>query len=636
MSKIDELLKNEKVEWKKLGEVCQISKGKQFNKRDMLDDGTYPVINGGILPSGYIDLFNRNENTITVSQGGASAGYVNFIEEKFWLGAHAFSVVPDNDIINEYDYEYSCFNRFLFHILKMNQINLQDSKEGAGIPSVSKDRLSIIEVPLTTKQVQQKIVKTLDKFTNYVTELQAELQARTKQYEYYRDMLLSEEYLNKISTKIDGLECKDYEVKFTTLGEIGEIQMCKRILKEQTSSQGEVPFYKIGTFGKEADSFISQGLFREYREKYNYPKNGEILISASGTIGKTVIFDGEDAYFQDSNIVWLSHNEKLVLNKYLYYFYQIVKWNPSTGGTINRLYNYNLKNIKITLPPIEIQNKVVEILDKFQSLLADTKGLLPQEIEQRQKQYEYYREKFLTFDVSCDKHTHTHNLISNSYFDLLKEVAEIVGVSAFGVQRRYLGEIGSFFGGISGKSKNDFINGNSKFITYKNVFSNLSTNLEIKDTVNINNGEQQRTLQRGDIIFTGSSEILDECGLSSVITEYVDEELYLNSFCFFLRLEDSNILLPSFSKYLFRSEYVRKQIIKTASGVTRFNVSKKLMEKVDILIPSILVQEHIVSILDKFDTLVNDISKGLPKEIELRQKQYEYYREKLLSFKGNN
>lgn len=174
--------------------------------------------------------------------------------------------------------------------------------------------------------------------------------------------------------------------------------MCKRILKEQTSSQGEVPFYKIGTFGKEADSFISQGLFREYREKYNYPKNGEILISASGTIGKTVIFDGKDAYFQDSNIVWLSHNEKLVLNKYLYYFYQIVKWNHSTGGTINRLYNYNLKNIKIILPPIEIQNKVVEILDKFQSLLADTKGLLPKEIELRQKQYEYYREKLLSFD----------------------------------------------------------------------------------------------------------------------------------------------------------------------------------------------------------------------------------------------
>ena len=199
MSKIDELLKNEKIEWKKLGKVSKISKGKQFNKRDMLEDGKYPVINGGILSSGYIDMFNRNENTITVSQGGASAGFVNFIEQKFWLGAHAFSVIPDDDIIKIYAYDYNCYNRFLFHILKMNQTYLQDSKVGAGIPSVSKDELSNIEIPLTSKKTQEKIVKTLDKFTNYVTELQAELQARTKQYEYYRNLLLSEEFLNKLS-----------------------------------------------------------------------------------------------------------------------------------------------------------------------------------------------------------------------------------------------------------------------------------------------------------------------------------------------------------------------------------------------------------------------------------------------------
>ncbi|HEL0662161.1 TPA: restriction endonuclease subunit S [Streptococcus equi subsp. zooepidemicus] len=175
--------------------------------------------------------------------------------------------------------------------------------------------------------------------------------------------------------------------------------MCKRILKNQTSSKGDIPFYKIGTFGKIADSFISRELFDEYKKKYSYPKKGEILISASGTIGRTVIFDGENAYFQDSNIVWVSHNEEIVINKYLYYLYQVINWNPSTGGTINRLYNYNLKNIKVILPPIEIQNKVVEILDEFQSLLSDTRGLLPQEIEQRQKQYEYYREKLLTFDT---------------------------------------------------------------------------------------------------------------------------------------------------------------------------------------------------------------------------------------------
>ncbi|HEL1251489.1 TPA: restriction endonuclease subunit S, partial [Streptococcus equi subsp. zooepidemicus] len=88
--------------------------------------------------------------------------------------------------------------------------------------------------------------------------------------------------------------------------------MCKRILKNQTSSKGDIPFYKIGTFGKIADSFISRELFDEYKKKYSYPKKGEILISASGTIGRTVIFDGENAYFQDSNIVWVSHNEEIV------------------------------------------------------------------------------------------------------------------------------------------------------------------------------------------------------------------------------------------------------------------------------------------------------------------------------------
>ena len=174
--------------------------------------------------------------------------------------------------------------------------------------------------------------------------------------------------------------------------------MCKRILKEQTTSYGDIPFYKIGTFGKDADSFISNDLFSEYKEKYSYPKKGEILLSASGTIGRTVIFDGEDAYFQDSNIVWISHNEYLVLNKYLYYFFQIVNWNPSTGGTISRLYNYNLKNIKIIIPPIEIQNKIVEILDKFDALVNDISKGLPKEIELRQKQYEHYREKLLSFN----------------------------------------------------------------------------------------------------------------------------------------------------------------------------------------------------------------------------------------------
>ena len=181
------------------------------------------------------------------------------------------------------------------------------------------------------------------------------------------------------------------------LGDIGEVRMCKRILKEQTSANGEIPFYKIGTFGKEADAYISKELFDEYRSKYNYPKIGEVLISASGTIGRAVIFNGNDAYFQDSNIVWIENDEGQVLNRYLFYFYQIADWNIAEGGTIKRLYNDNLKKIKIPVPSLQTQQKVVDILDKFDTLVNSITEGLPREIELRRKQYEHYRELLLNF-----------------------------------------------------------------------------------------------------------------------------------------------------------------------------------------------------------------------------------------------
>lgn len=186
------------------------------------------------------------------------------------------------------------------------------------------------------------------------------------------------------------------EVEWKPLGEIGEIRMCKRILKDQTLPEGEIPFYKIGTFGKEPDAYISRKLFEEFKAKYNYPKRGEILISASGTIGRTVIFDGRDSYFQDSNIVWVENDEREVLNKYLYHFYQIAKWGIAEGGTIQRFYNDNLRKLQIPIPSpenpkksLEIQAEIVRILDAFTAHTA--------ELTARKKQYNYYRDKLLSF-----------------------------------------------------------------------------------------------------------------------------------------------------------------------------------------------------------------------------------------------
>ena len=173
--------------------------------------------------------------------------------------------------------------------------------------------------------------------------------------------------------------------------------MCKRILKSETNTIEGVPFYKIGTFGGKADAYISKEIFEKYRMEYPYPKKGDILISAAGTIGRTVIFDGEPAYFQDSNIVWIENDESQVLNKYLYYFYQMKPWKASIGGTISRLYNDDIRKTKIPVPPLAEQERIVAILDRFDALTNDISKGLPAEIAARQKQYEYYRDRLFTF-----------------------------------------------------------------------------------------------------------------------------------------------------------------------------------------------------------------------------------------------
>ena len=141
-----------------------------------------------------------------------------------------------------------------------------------------------------------------------------------------------------------------------------------------------------------------------------------------------------------------------------------------------------------------------------------------------------------------------------------------------GVEYKKLGELGIFYGGLTGKSKTDFQNGNAKFITYMNVYSNIAVKTNINDFVRIGENENQNRVEYGDVLFTGSSETPDECGISSVLTENISEPLYLNSFCFGFRLHDKELFLPDFLKYLFRDDKIRKQIAQTANGVTRFNV----------------------------------------------------------------
>ncbi|EQL60691.1 restriction endonuclease subunit S [Helicobacter pylori] len=159
------------------------------------------------------------------------------------------------------------------------------------------------------------------------------------------------------------------------LGDIGKPCMCKRVMKHQTTRYGEIPFYKIGTFGNTADAFISKKLFLEYKTKYSFPKKGDILISASGTIGRAVIYDGKPAYFQDSNIVWIDNDETLVKNDFLFYAYSNVKWNTE-HTTILRLYNDNFRNTLIPLPPLNEQSAIANILSDLDRYLYALDALI--------------------------------------------------------------------------------------------------------------------------------------------------------------------------------------------------------------------------------------------------------------------
>ena len=157
------------------------------------------------------------------------------------------------------------------------------------------------------------------------------------------------------------------------LGEIGRVAMCKRVLNRETADTGEIPFFKIGTFGKKANAFITRDKFEYYRTHYSYPQKGNVLISAAGTIGRLVVFNGEPAYFQDSNIVWLEHDGQRLCDKYLYYFLLGHEWQFTQGATIQRLYNDDIRSTEIPLPPLPVQRRIADILSAYDDLIENNR-----------------------------------------------------------------------------------------------------------------------------------------------------------------------------------------------------------------------------------------------------------------------
>ncbi len=360
------------VEFVKLGDCCSFKRGTTITAKNAIP-GDVPVLAGGQKPAYYHNEANRTGETIVVAGSGAYAGFVSYWTIPVFL-SDSFSVEPDDRLVV----------KFVYYFLKNIQQKIFATKKGSGVPHVHGSSIEKFEIPLPPIEVQTEIVRILDKFTSLEAELEAELDCRKRQYEYYRDKLLSFDNVG------------GQEVTISKIGDIGRICMCKRIMKNQTNSESGIPFYKIGTFGKVADAYISNDVYEEYKKLYSYPKKGDILMSASGTIGRTVVFNGKPSYFQDSNIVWVDNDETKVFNSYLNYYYQIIEW-KTQGGTIKRLYNNLLAGATIKYPSLEEQHRIVSILDRFESLTTSLQSGLPAEIAARRQQYEHYRDKLLTF-----------------------------------------------------------------------------------------------------------------------------------------------------------------------------------------------------------------------------------------------
>ena len=388
------------VSVKTIGDICDVVVGGEpptdCIKGDVRDSThIYPVWGNGKEVYGYSGTYKIDRDAVVISSIGANTGAVYYKEAFFTPIIRLKVILPKDNRINA---------RFLFHALSGTTIKSKSSS----VPNMNANEIKAIKIPVPPLDVQNRIVNVLDNFEKICSDLNiglpAEIEARQKQYEYYRDKLLTfAETGNTILSRAEQsralIKLMQYVFGYVriSLGDIGSICMCKRILKSQTNTVSGVPFYKIGTFGKKADAYISQETFNEYRSKYNFPKKGDVLISAAGTIGRTVVYDGKPSYFQDSNIVWIDNDESVVLNGYLRYCYELKPWKASEGGTIPRLYNDNIAKAVIAVPSIEEQKRVVSILDRFDAICNDLTSGLPAEIEARQKQYEYYRDKLLTF-----------------------------------------------------------------------------------------------------------------------------------------------------------------------------------------------------------------------------------------------
>ena len=388
MSKLKELIDRycpNGVEYKPLGDkdVSLMQRGTSLTKKDSTE-GVYPVISGGKTPAFYCNQYNRDGDTITVAGSGAGAGYVQYWNEPIFV-CDAFSIKGANEVSTKY----------LYYCLTNLQDKIYATKKGGGVPHVHISSIDKFLIPIPPPLVQEEIVKILDRFAEYAAELQAELQARQEQYEYYRDKLLTFNEIKK----------RDQRVIWIKMSEIGTFIRGKRFVRTDIVNDG-VPCIHYGDmytyYGLYATK--SKGMLRnELAPKMRYAQKNDVVIVAAGEnkedigIGMAWLGD-EPAAVHDACFIFKSDLYPQYVSHYLrtnYYHKQIVK--HVSEGKICSISAKGLGSAIIPIPSYEEQVRIATLLNKFDELVSDLVQGLPAEIKAVQEQYEYYRNKLLSF-----------------------------------------------------------------------------------------------------------------------------------------------------------------------------------------------------------------------------------------------
>jgi type I restriction enzyme S subunit len=402
MTKLDRLIAKHcpnGVEYKALGEIAKISNGKDHK---LLTDGDIPVYgSGGIMR--YANQFIYDEQSVLIPRKG-SIGNVFYVDIPFWTVDTIFYTQIDVDQI---------IPKFLYYFLLTQ--HLEDLNIAGGVPSLTKSVLDKIKIPVPPLLIQQEIVRILDKFTALEAELEAELEARRKQYEYYRNTLLTfdeKTYIIKTSRPADQQTSRPADqqtsrriVHWMTLGNIAEYRRGSFPQPYGESrwygGEGAMPFVQVADVSEEGMRLVEktkQQISKAAQSMSVFVQKGTVIISLQGSIGRVAITQ-YDSYVDRTLAIFKKY--KIKINK-KYFAYQLerkfsIEKEYARGSTLKTITKEEFTKFEIPIPSLEEQERIVSILDRFDALTNDITSGLPAEIVARRKQYEYYRDKLLTF-----------------------------------------------------------------------------------------------------------------------------------------------------------------------------------------------------------------------------------------------